>query len=118
MAINQQERAFFVALGRRIAELRKAQGLTQAELAQSLDIAQQTLNCYENGTRRVPLSTLPALAKALAVPPEALLGEGPTAGKRGPAPKLQQQLERLSRLPRAKQRFVSEVIENVLEKAG
>jgi len=34
--------------------------------------------------------------------------------ERGPAPKIQQQLERLSQLPRARQRVVSEVLDSVL----
>jgi len=34
--------------------------------------------------------------------------------KRGPAPKIQQQLERLSQLPRARQRVVSEVLDSLL----
>jgi transcriptional regulator with XRE-family HTH domain len=118
MANNQQDRAFFEALGRRIAELRKAQGLTQAELARNLGIAQQTLNCYESGTRRMPLSTVPALAKELAVPPESLLGEEFASAKRGPAPKFQQQLERLGRLPRTKQRVVSEMLDAYLKQAS
>lgn len=40
-----------------------------------------------------------------------------TPSKRGPAPKLQQQIERIQRLPRAKQRFVMEMIDTVLAQA-
>lgn len=36
------------------------------------------------------------------------------AGKRGPTPKLQQQIERLSHLPKAKQKVVMEMIDGVL----
>ena len=36
------------------------------------------------------------------------------AGKRGPAPKLQQQLEQLSRLPKAKQRAIAQVLDSML----
>jgi hypothetical protein len=44
-----------------------------------------------------------------------LLGEDDAAAKkRGPAPKLQQQIERIQRLPRTKQRFVMEMIDTVL----
>jgi len=38
-----------------------------------------------------------------------------TKGKRGPTPKLQQQIEKLSRLPKAKQRVVMDMIEGVLQ---
>ncbi|MGH9772535.1 MAG: helix-turn-helix domain-containing protein [Candidatus Acidiferrales bacterium] len=116
--ISKQERAFCVALGRRIGELRKAQGLTQAELAKVLGVAQQTLNSYEKGVRRVPLYALPALTQALGVSAETLFGQRIAPGKRGPAPKLQQQLERLSRLPRTKQRFVSDMLDTVLKQAS
>jgi len=62
---------------------------------------------------------LPRLAQGLTVSVDALLGTGNgTTPKRGPTPKLQQQLERLSRLPRAKQRFVSEMLETVLQQAS
>jgi transcriptional regulator with XRE-family HTH domain len=81
-------------------------------------ITQQQIASFEIGRRRIPVSTLPLLAKALNVSIEALIGD--TAGntrKRGPAPKLQQQLEQLSRLPKDKQRLVSQVIESVLAQA-
>jgi len=39
-------------------------------------------------------------------------------GKRGPAPKLQQQLERITHLPKAQQRFVMQVIDSVLAQAS
>ncbi|WP_244244060.1 hypothetical protein [Marilutibacter alkalisoli] len=42
----------------------------------------------------------------------------PARGKRGPAPKLQQQLERLQALPKSKQRLVSEVLDSLLAQAG
>ncbi|MGH8050191.1 MAG: hypothetical protein ACREPB_05975 [Arenimonas sp.] len=40
-----------------------------------------------------------------------------SARKRGPAPKLQQQLEQLSRLPRARQKLISEVLDSMLAQA-
>ncbi len=48
---------------------------------------------------------------------EELIGEPAKPGKRGPAPKLQQQLEQLSRLPKAQQKLVSQVIDSVLAQA-
>lgn len=61
----------------------------------------------------MPISTLPLLAKALGVSIEELVGEQPRPCKRGPAPKLQQKLEQLQALPRAKQRLVSEVLDSL-----
>jgi transcriptional regulator with XRE-family HTH domain len=113
--MTQDEKLFFRQLGARIAELRKAHGLTQVQLAEALKLTQQMIASYEVGRRRVPVSLLPAIAQALAVSVEALIGQKEASpGKRGPAPKLQQQMERIQRLPKAKQRFVMEMIDTVL----
>ncbi len=42
----------------------------------------------------------------------------PRKRKRGPAPKLQQQLEQLSHLPKTQQRLVSQLIDTVLQQHG
>jgi hypothetical protein len=58
------------------------------------------------------------VARTLSVSLEELFGEGKQAarGKRGPAPKQQQQqqIEAISKLPKARQRFVSEMLDTVL----
>ena len=119
VAITDNERAFFAALGGRIARLRKQQDITQVQLAELLGITQQTLNSYETGRRRVPVSLLPALAKRLGVAVEAILDDDTkAAAKRGPVSKLQQQLERISQLPKARQRVVSEVLDSLLAQSG
>jgi transcriptional regulator with XRE-family HTH domain len=115
IAMTQDERQFFKALGARIAELRKTHGLTQVQLAEALELSQQMIASYEVGRRRVPVSLLPAIAHALAVSVEALIGQKEaTPAKRGPAPKLLQQMERIQRLPKAQQRFVIQMIDTVL----
>ena len=115
MAISQDERGFFIALGNRIARLRKESHITQAQLAETLGVSQSTMNAYELGNRRVSLCALPTLAKTLGVVPEELLGETNAAmRKRGPAPKLQQHMERISQLPKPRQRMVMEMLDAVL----
>lgn len=119
MAISQDEREFFVALGRRIAQCRKDSHITQVQLAATLGISQPTMNAYELGQRRVPVSALPLLAKALGVGLKELLGESTaSAKKRGPTPKLQQHMDRISQLPKPRQRFVMQVLESVLAQQG
>ncbi|RMH93493.1 helix-turn-helix domain-containing protein [Lysobacter pythonis] len=111
---------FYRQLGRQIAQRRKALGLTQTDLAEHLGIAQQTMAHYEGGTARIAVAMLPTVARVLDVSIEELIGTPAkrTAGKRGPASKLQQQLERISQLPRARQRIVSEVLDSLLAQAG
>lgn len=117
VAISQDEREFFVQLGSRIAELRKRQGMTQAQLAETLEVSQQTVNAYESGQRRVPVSMLPTLAHTFGVSVEELIGApSPRAArKRGPTPTLQRHMERISQLPKPQQKFVLQVLESVLQ---
>lgn len=116
--MTQDEKAFFKTLGRRLAQLRKERDLTQAQLAESLGVSQQQVASFEVGRRRVPVSLLPTLARALAVPVEEILGQEPKPGRRGPAPKLQQHLERIQKLPRSRQRFLLELLDSVLQQAS
>lgn len=113
------ERAFYVQLGERIAAARKTQGVTQVQLAELLGVAQQTMAHYEGGTVRIPVETLAQLAQHVQAPVEALIGaQAPSArSKRGPASRLQLQLEQVSRLPKAQQKFVSQMLDTVLQQA-
>ena len=62
---------------------------------------------------------LPEVAKRLGVATEALLtDDSKAASKRGPTPKLQQQMDRINQLPRTKQQFVMQVIDSVLAQAA
>lgn len=117
MAISDKERTFFVKLGARIATLRKAQNITQLELADALGVSQQTINSYEVARRRVPVSALPVLAKLFGLSIDELLDQPSkrTNGKRGPASNLQRQIEQVSLMPRSKQKFISEMLEALIK---
>lgn len=118
VAISNDERAFFKRLGARVAELRKARDITQVQLAEHLGVSQQTINAYETGYRRMPVSALPPVARFLGMSLDELVGETTQAKKRGPAPKLQQQIEQIQKLPKTKQRFVIEMLDTVLQQSG
>jgi transcriptional regulator with XRE-family HTH domain len=119
MTISDDERTFFASLGERVAQLRKARNITQVQLAEALGVSQQTIQSYEVGRRRIPVSTLRVLAKTLGVSLEELTAEGEHAPrKRGPVSQIQQYLERISQLPRAKQRAVMNVIDAMLAQQG
>jgi len=115
MAISPTDKVFFAKLGERIATLRSERGLTQVQLAEILGYSQQQVLSFEKGRRRIPASALPALSMGLGVSVDELLDVNGKTTKRGPASKLQRQLERLSALPRSKQRFVSQMIDTVLQ---
>jgi transcriptional regulator with XRE-family HTH domain len=117
--MTDDEKDFFVKLGQRIADLRKKHALTQAHLADRLGVSQQTINSFERGRRRVPVSLLPELAQLLDVSIEELIVGDKTksTGKRGPASKIDRQVEEIRRLPRAKQRFVIDMLDAVIAQA-
>lgn len=112
-----RDKQFFIDLGQRIAELRQKAGLSQTALASQLDLKQQTLANYELAIRRLPSSSLIPLTKIFEVSLEDLLGVEPTKLKPGPPTKLHKQIEEVSALPRAKQKFISDFLETVLQQA-
>jgi transcriptional regulator with XRE-family HTH domain len=113
------DKAFYVQLGQRIAAARKAQGLTQVALAEHLGIAQQTLAHYEGGKLRVAVALLAPLAQLLGLSIDELIGTPlKRHGKRGPAPRFQLQIERLSTLPQAQQRLVMQMLDGVIAQAA
>ena len=123
MTISSDERAFFVTMGERIASLRKARNLTQTQLAEALGVTQQTVQAYEAGSRRIPVSALPVVARTLSVSLMVFFGEQQQQEKaasrrRGPVPQWQQHIEAIARLPRSRQQFVAEMLRNVLGEAA
>lgn len=116
--VMTNQKTLFENLGRRLAELRREQGLTQAELADLAQCSQQMVAEYEAGKRNIPLLRLMQLADALGAPVDDLLKDStPAARKRGPASKLDRLTEQIAKLPRSRQRFVVEMIENAVARA-
>jgi transcriptional regulator with XRE-family HTH domain len=105
--------------GQRLAAVRKARGMTQQQLAELLDMTVKGVDYYERRARNPSSEFVQRAADALGVAVTELLGEngnGPRR-KRGPSPKLQRQLEEIQRLPKGKQKFVSDFLDTVLQQA-
>ena len=95
--------------------------MTQQELAEQLGVAQQTLAHCEVGRARMPASMLPAVARLLTLSLDELMGQPvPRAAratrgcKRGPASRLELQIQAVAQLPKAKQQFVAQMLDAVL----
>ena len=126
--MNTRDEQFFKELGARIAKARKDHGLTQQKLSEQLGVAQQTLAHYEVGRERMPASMLPTVARLLTLSLDELMGQPVTraaragrttrGGKRGPASRLEQQIQAVARLPKTKQQFVSQMLDTVLAQVG
>lgn len=111
------QKRYFQELGTRLTALRKEAGLTQTQLGQNVGLSQQMIADYESGTRQhIPLCRLISLSEALGVDLTQIVTEnGESQRKRGPAPRIQQLVERIHRLPRPRQKFVEDMLENALQ---
>lgn len=109
--------AFFKQMGARIAQARKERGLTQEQLAEQLGVSQQALAHYEVGRIGVASAMLPRFAELLDLSFDELLVGQPSIripGKRGPASRLEQQIARVSQLPKASQKAVMQVLDAMI----
>lgn len=106
---------FFKDLGARIAQYRKDQNLTQAEIAGKLGVTQQLIASYEKGIRRLPLWTLFRIAEILQADLNGLLGFKSDKIKPGPSPKMLKTLEQINKLPTTKQKMVFEFLNNFIQ---
>lgn len=62
------------AIGRRVKEARQRLGITQAELADRLDMEEQSVRSIESGRRGLSMESLHRVAHALRVPAPTLVG--------------------------------------------
>ncbi len=111
------QKAFVQTLGQRLQTCRKAAGLTQTEFGKLLDLSQQVIADYEAGNRSIRAYTLARMAEVLGMDVgELQQGEKPPeARKRGPAPMVQRQLEKIQGLPKEKQKFILQALDLALK---
>lgn len=72
----KRDQAFITAFGKKVAELRKKQGMSQYTLAYESDIARSQIVRIENGQVNTSISSISALANTLNVEPIELLDFG------------------------------------------
>ena len=66
-----------MSFGARLAELRKAAGFTQQDLADEVGVSRRMIAYYEVQSGHPPTHLLPSIAQALNVTTDELLGAGP-----------------------------------------
>lgn len=109
--------------GARLAALRQAVGLTQAEVADAIGVPQQNVAYWEISSKPPRSDVLPPLAKLLGVKVEALLSAEPLSAalqRPGPKGKLLKAFEAAASLPRNQQALVEQFVSTLLaqRKAG
>jgi transcriptional regulator with XRE-family HTH domain len=106
-------------VGQRLARLRRERGLTQAELAGRLGIAQPIVSDYERGELRLHGQLIVRLTAILGVSADELLGltpipaDGPQVQRR-----LVRRLRAIDRLPRRDQQALFRTIDAFLKSAA
>jgi len=118
-AYMTNQKTFFKDLGRRLAEARKEQGLTQVQMAEQSSCSQQLIAAYEAGRLNIPIWRLLSIAEALDMQVDDLLKHsgGYVSRKPGPASKLNRLTEQITKLPRSRQKFVVGMIEDAIARA-
>lgn len=102
--------------GVRLAALRKAAGFTQVELAAEIGMTQRMLAYYEGQSDYPPVHLLPALAQALGVSTDELLGVTRLTRAKAPSGRLQRRLAQLEQMPPKEKRQVLQVLDTFLER--
>lgn len=98
--------------GPRLAELRKARGLTQEALGELVGVSQRMMAYYEQEDAQPPGALLVDLARALQVSADELLGIEPPKEKVSPTQaRIRKRLRQVEELPPADQRTILKLVD-------
>jgi len=105
------------SLGERIGKLRKNKRLTQAELAQQINVGQKLISDYELNKLRPNYEIIIKLALALEITTDELLGlkNIKTNGKNKPSKKIIRRMEKIGTLPVSQQKFILRTLDSHLK---
>lgn len=104
-------------IGRRLAQLRKKQGITQKELAEKLGTQQTIISDYETGRLRIHAEMLVQLAEALKASADEILGIKKPPAEKESSLRLLKRVRKIEELPPFKQKVLIQTIDTFL-KAG
>jgi transcriptional regulator with XRE-family HTH domain len=112
--IKPDSRVYFAALGRRITQLRKSRGYTQAEFGPALGVSQQAIFAYELGDRRASVMVVERIATLYGISVDQVIGRAPERKpppNRRLSPRAMRHAERLQGLSKTSQRFIVRLID-------
>ncbi|MDY6947514.1 MAG: helix-turn-helix transcriptional regulator [Pseudomonadota bacterium] len=112
--ITPDSRVYYAALGRRIEQLRRSRGYTQAELGRALGVSQQAIFAYQLGDRRVSVMILDRIATLYGISVDQVIGRAPERKpppNRRLSPRAMRHAERIQGLSKTSQRFIVRLID-------
>jgi transcriptional regulator with XRE-family HTH domain len=104
--------------GARLVRARQESGLSQVELAQRLNLDRRVVAHWERRSVTLKPEQIVALAAALNISADDLLGIKPKRIKPGPKSKIQVHLEKIEKLPKSKQNAIYEVLDMAVKSAA
>jgi len=103
--------------GARLAQLRKTAGYTQAELADEVGVSRRMIAYYEIQSDHPPTSLLPAIAKALRLTTDELLGAAPIKKTARPVDsRLHRRLQQIEQLDPTEKRQALQLLDAFIER--
>lgn len=97
----------------KLAQIRKEKGLSQQALADAIGLHVNQIKRYESGSSQPSLETLKKISKALRVSIDSLVFDD---SEIGPDDALRLQFEAVSRMPKAEQDIILELLEGMIIK--
>lgn len=109
------------SFGQRLTALRKVAGYTQKKLADEVGVSRRMIAYYEGQSEHPPTTLLPALAQALNLSADELLGLEPPAAttRAGSKPRdngLQRRLRQIQSLPPEERRQLIQIVDAFIER--
>ena len=102
--------------GTRLAQMRKAAGYTQAELAAEVGISRRNIAYYETQTQHPPSSILPELARALGVSIDELMGAIPIRRTPRTSTRLLRRFQQIDKLDAREKRQILAFLDTFIER--
>ena len=102
--------------GARLADLRKAAGFTQQELADEVGVSRRMVAYYEVQSEHPPTTLLPSIARALRVSTDALLGLAPISRAAKPRnTRLERRIQEIEKLDARKKRQIMQFLDTFID---
>jgi transcriptional regulator with XRE-family HTH domain len=104
-----------MSFGARLTALRKAAGFTQQELADEVGVSRRMLAYYEVQSDHPPTTLLPAIAAALKISTDALLGLAPARRVAKPRnSRLERRIQEIDKLDVRKKRQIMQLLDTFI----